>query len=87
MESARAGQEGTDREEVYSGLFLLHFLQPNLFFFLFPFFFFLLLLLFCFRKTLCFPQTIDNCIVTVVRRHHRGHCAQRSNPVAQTFLK
>lgn len=40
MESARAGQEGTDREEVYSGLFLLHFLQPNLFFFLFPFFFF-----------------------------------------------
>lgn len=91
MESARAGQEGTGREEVYSGLFLLHFLQPNLFFFLsFSFFFFLLLLLFCFRKTLCFPQTIiaiDNCIVTVVRRHHRGRCAQRSNPVAQTFLK
>lgn len=45
MESARAGQEGTDREEVYSGLFLLHFLQPNLFFFLFPFFFFFVIVI------------------------------------------
>lgn len=45
MESARAGQEGTGREEVYSGLFLLHFLQPNLFFFLsFSFFFFVIVI-------------------------------------------
>lgn len=89
MESARAGQEGTGREEVYSGLFLLHFLQSNLFFFL-SFSFYFCYCCFVLGRHFVFLRqfiAIDNCIVTVVRRHRRGHCAQRSNPVAQTFLK